>query len=73
MRDLAWDDLLLKMLKYFEVWIFPREKRCRILIGLCKQVSINHPIMFLDRKNKTKLAAASFSYFLELLWKENKF
>ena len=47
-------------------WIFPREIYCRILIGLCKQVFMNHPIMFLDRDNKTKLVPASFSYFLEL-------
>ena len=36
--------LLLKILKYFEVMlkyyrIFPRERNCRILIGLCKQGS----------------------------------
>ena len=28
---------------------------------------MKHPIMFLDRDNKTKLVPASFSYFLELL------
>ena len=27
---------------------------------------MNHPIMFLDRDNKTKLVSASFSYFLEV-------
>ena len=47
--------------------IFPRERNCRILIGLCKEVFMNHPIMFLDRDNKGKLVPASFSYFLELL------
>ena len=31
-----------------------------------------HPIMFLSQSNKTKLVPASFSYFLELLWKKNK-
>ena len=35
------DGLLLKMLKYFKsyvkhFWIFPRERNCRILIGLWK-------------------------------------
>ena len=34
---------------------------------------MNYPIIFLDRNNKTKLAPASFSYFLELLWEKNKF
>ena len=29
---------------------------------------MNLPIMFLDQDNKTKLVAAIFSYFLELLW-----
>ena len=28
---------------------------------------MNHPIMFLDRDNETKLVPASFSYFLELM------
>ena len=53
--------------KYF--WIFPRERNFRILIGLCKQVFMNHPIVFLDRDNKRKLVPAS----LELLWEKNKF
>ena len=34
---------------------------------------MNHSFMFLDRGNKAKLKSISFSYFLELLWKENKF
>ena len=29
--------------------------------------------MFLERDNKMKLVLASFSYFLEFLWDENKF
>ena len=49
-------------------WIFPRERNCRILIGSWKYVFMNHPIMFLERHNKTKSVPASFSYFLELLW-----
>ena len=47
--------------------IFPRERNCGILIGLCKEVFMNHPIMFLDGDNKAKLVPASFSYFSELL------
>ena len=50
--------------KYF--WIFPREEKYRILISLCKKVFMNHPIMFLDRGNKTKLVVTSFPYFLKL-------
>ena len=34
---------------------------------------MNHPIMFLERDNKTKLEPASFYYFVELLWEKNKF
>ena len=34
---------------------------------------MNHPTMFLDGDNKTKLVPASFSCFLELLWEKNKF
>ena len=40
--------------------IFPRTKNCRTLIGLCKKVFMNYPIMFLDRDNKPKLVPASF-------------
>ena len=29
---------------------------------------MDHPIMILERHNKTKLVPVSFSYFLELLW-----
>ena len=47
--------------------IFPRERNCRVLIGLCKEVFMNHSIIFLDRDTKGKLVPASFSYFLELL------
>ena len=53
--------------------IFPREGNCRILIGLWKWIFMNHPIMFLDRDNKTKLVPVSFSYSLELLWEKNIF
>ena len=31
---------------------------------------MNHPIMFFDRDNKTKLVPASFSYFLDLFEKK---
>ena len=34
---------------------------------------MSHPIMFVDRDNKTKLVPDSFSYFLELLLEKNKF
>ena len=34
---------------------------------------MNHPIMFLERSNKTKLAPASFSYYSGLLREKNKF
>ena len=32
-------------------WIFSCERNCRILIGSCKQVLMNHPTMFLDGDN----------------------
>ena len=71
-RDSACRWLIVENAKIFRSYvkhfrIFPRERSCRILICLCKQVLMNHPIMFLDRDNKTKLVPASFSYFLELL------
>ena len=64
--------LLFKMVKIFRSYvkyflIFPRERNCKIMIGLCKEVLMNYQIMFLDRDNKGKLVPAYFSYFLELL------
>ena len=50
--------------KYF--WVFPPERNCRILTALCKQVFMNHPIMFLDQQNKTKLVPTSFLPFRTL-------
>ena len=55
------------MLNIFE---FSHVKKHRMLIELCKQVSKNHPIMFLDRGNKMP---ASFSYLLELKQKKIPF
>ena len=34
---------------------------------------MNHPIMFLDRDNKMKLAPDFFHYFFEFLSEKNKF
>ena len=75
MHDSAYSSSLLKIQKYFKVLeifmqvkhfsIFPRESNCRILIGLCIYVFMNHSIMILDRGSKAKLLVASF--FLELL------
>ena len=57
-----------------QFWIFPHEGNCKIFIGLCKHISMNHPILFLDwNNNKTKLLAVSFSYFLELMWEKINF
>ena len=33
---------------------------------------MNHPFMFIDGVNKTKLVPPSFSYILEVLWEKNK-
>ena len=41
----------------------------RILIGLCKYIFINPPIIFLNWDNKVKLVPASFSCFINLSWK----
>ena len=52
------------MLNIFE---FSYVKEIVESIGLCKEVFMNHPVMFLDGDNKTKLVPAYSSYFLELL------
>ena len=36
-------------------------------LAYVNKFSMNHPIMFRDRDNKTKFLPASFSYFLKLL------
>ena len=46
-------------------WNLVRERNCRILNGLWKQVFSNCPIMFLDRDSKIKLLPAPFSCFLQ--------
>ena len=43
--------------------IFPRGRNCRILIGLSKQVFMNHGIMFLNKGNKKKLLPDFFFFF----------
>ena len=75
MRDSACRGPIVENAKVFQsyvknFWIFPRERNCWILIGLCKYDFVNHPIRFLDRDNKTKLVPASGFYFLELLWEK---
>ena len=72
MRNSAYRWLIVENAKIFRsyvkhVLIFPRQRYCRILIGLCSYVFMNHPILFLDRDKKTNLVPAFFSYFLELL------
>ena len=57
MRDSAYRWFIVENAKIFRsyvkhFWTFPRERNCRILIGLCKEVFMNHPIMFLDGDNK---------------------
>ena len=64
--------LLSKMLKYLEVlrkfFEFSNVKEVvEYSLVYCKYVSMNYPIMFLDRDNKARLVPVSFSYFLELL------
>ena len=72
MRDSAWRWLIIENAKIFRSYvkhflIFLRERNYRKLVGLCKKVFMNHPIMFLDQSNKTKLVLASFSHFLNIL------
>ena len=43
--------------------IFPRGRNCRILIGLSKQVFMNHGIMFLNKDNKKNLLPDFFFFF----------
>ena len=49
---------LLKTLKYLEIILNINPSagdKCRILIGLCKQVFMNCPVVFHDQENWTKL------------------
>ena len=60
MRDSACRWFIVENAKTFPSYvthflIFPRERNCRILIGLSREVFMNYPIMFLDRDNKGKL------------------
>ena len=70
--------LLLKMPKYSEVMLnifefFHVKEIVESWLVYVNKFFMNHPIMFFDRDNKTKLVPVSFSYFLELLLVKNKF
>ena len=78
MRDSACRWLIVENAKIFRSYVkiflfFLRERNCRILIGLCKYVFMNHPVMFLDRDNKTKLVSASFFTFQNFYERKIKF
>ena len=45
-----------------QFWIFPHERNCKIFIGLCKYISMNHPILFLDRNNTIKQSYWQFLF-----------
>ena len=45
--------------RYF--WIAAGVRTCRIFIGVCKHVFMNHAMVFLDWGNKTKIVSVSFS------------
>ena len=66
MRDSACRWLIVENAKIFRSYVkhfkvFPRERNCRILIGLHKKVFMNHPIIFLNQDNKTKLDVRNFA------------
>ena len=78
MHDSACRWLMVENAKIFRsyvkhCWIFPIERNCRILIGLCKKVFINHPIMFLDRGNKRKVCASFFFLLFRTFMRVKKF
>ena len=51
-------------LSYVEhFWILAGVRKCKNLIGLCKQAFLNCPTTFLEWHNKTKLVPASFLAF----------
>ena len=68
MRDSACRWFIVKKTKIFQsyvrhFWILAGVRKCRNLIGLCKQAFLNCPTIFLECHNKTKLLPASFSCF----------
>ena len=62
--------ILLKVLKYFEILLNILEFSHVQEIGLCKYVSMNHTIMFLDRDSKTKLVPAFFFLIFRALMRQ---
>ena len=60
MRESACRWLIVENAKIFwsyvkHFWIFPLERNCRIVIGLCKYSFMNHLIMFFGWDNKASL------------------
>ena len=65
---------LLLNIKYVkQFWILAGVRKCRILIGLCKEAFFNCPIIFLEWHNKMKLVPASFSGFSDFQWRKQSF
>ena len=65
------------MVKYFEAMLkvfefFPPVRNWKILIGLCKEVFMNHLIMLLDRDNKIKVSASFFYLLFRTLMREKQ-
>ena len=54
--------------KYYS--IFPRGRNCRILIGLSKQVFMNHRIMFLNKDNKKSYCQIFFLFSFKTFMRE---
>ena len=64
--EIFWSDV-----KHF--WILLHVRNSRILIGLCKKVFVNQPILFLYLDTKRKLVPASFSCFSVHIIKYSKY
>ena len=78
MQDPACRWLIVENAKIFRsdfkhFWIFPRERNCWILIGLCKWVFMNHPIMLLDRNNETNQCQLLFLTFYNFYERKTNF
>ena len=72
MHNSAWSWRIVENAKVVQSYVTFKFSHVKRVVESWLICVIFDPIMFLDQCNKTKLVLDSISYFLELLWEENK-
>ena len=73
MPNTAWSWCIVENAKIVQRYVTFKVSHVKRVAEFWLVCVIFDPIMFRDQCNKIKLVPASISFFLELLWEENKF